>query len=347
MIVSPIDNNILKLQHKELVMDTVTHLVIGAAVGELVGGKVLGKRAALVGSVIAVLPDLDVAVQPFLPSAAAMLFHRGITHSLLFWVVVSPMLGLLIWKIFKDTNKFLWIKLCMAAWFSHIFIDSFNSYGTALFLPFSSYRVSLGVLGVVDIIITLPLLVFALGLLFFKMQNRFTVAKWLLIFTIGYMTLGIALQQEMKARAEREFLQAGIPLRSLHVRALPLSILVWQVVSETDSNFVLAHRGVAEQGVWHFTTFPKQWELLSPYASNKEIIRAIRFTQGQYAVKAEGDTLWISDLRIAPMMLNGHSTKFVVSFPITNVDGNLVVGRAYPKRVFSRESLKTWAAHAF
>jgi len=328
-------------------MDTVTHLVIGAAIGEVIGGKQLGKKAALVGAVVAVLPDLDVAVQPFLTSAAAMLFHRGITHSLLFWLIVSPLLGLLVWKLFKNTNKLLWIKVCMAAWFSHIFIDSFNSYGTALFLPFSNYRVSLGVLGVVDLIITLPLLVFAIGLIFFKMRNRWSIARWLLAFTLAYMVIGMLFQQEVKAKARHEFAQAGITVRAIHVRALPLSILVWQVVGETDRNFVLAHRGIAEQGAWHFTNFPKRWELLHQYVSNKQVIRAVRFTQGQYVVKADGDTIRISDLRIAPMMLDGNNTKFVVSFPVTNVDGNLVVGRAYPKRVFSRESLKAWAIHAF
>lgn len=328
-------------------MDTITHLALGAVIGEIVGGKVVGKKAALVGAVVAILPDLDVAVQPFLPSATAMLFHRGITHSLLFWLVVSPLLGLLVWRLFKDTNKLLWIKLCVAAWFSHIFIDSFNSYGTALFLPFSSYRVSLGVLGVVDLFITLPLLAFAVGLIFFKMQYRLSIAKWLLVFTLAYMAVGLFFQQEIKARARREFAQEGITMRSIHVRALPLSILAWQVVGETDSTFVLAHRGVAEQGVWHFTTFPKRWELLHQYVSNKEVMRAIRFTQRQYTVKADGDTLWISDLRIAPMMLDGTNTKFVVSFPVFKIDGNIVVGRAYPKRIFSKESLKAWASHVF
>lgn len=328
-------------------MDTITHLALGAVIGEIVGGKVVGKRAALVGAVVAVLPDLDVAAQPFLPSATAMLFHRGITHSLLSWLVVSPLLGLLVWKLFQDTNKLLWIKLCVAAWFSHIFIDSFNSYGTALFLPFSSYRVSLGVLGVVDLFVTLPLLAFAVGLIFLKMTNRLIIAKWLLAFTLAYMVVGVLFQQVVKAKARREFAQENITVRSIHVRALPLSILAWQVVGETDSSFLLTHRGIAELGAWHFTTFPKHWELLSPYVSNKEIMRAIRFTQGQYAVKADGDTLWISDLRIAPMMLNGPSTKFVVSFPVFKIDGNIEVGRAYPKRIFSKESLKAWASHAF
>jgi Predicted membrane-bound metal-dependent hydrolases len=328
-------------------MDTVTHLVIGAAMGEAIGGKQLGKKVALVGAVVAVLPDLDVAVQPFLTSASAMMFHRGITHSLLFWLVVSPLLGLFAWKLFKDNNKLLWIKVCMAAWFSHIFIDSFNSYGTALFLPFSNYRVSLGVLGVVDLIITLPLLVFTIGLIFFKMRNRWSIARWLLAYTLVYMVIGMLFQQEVKAKAQHEFVQAGITVRSIHVRALPLSILAWQVVGETDSNFVLAHRGIAEQGEWHFTNFSKRWELLQQYVSNKQVMRAVRFTQGQYVVKVDGDTLWIFDLRIAPMMLDGINTKFVVSFPVIKIGGNIVVGRAYPQRIFSKESLKAWASHAF
>jgi inner membrane protein len=41
-------------------MDSLTQIVLGAAVGELVLGKKLGNKAILLGAVAGTLPDLDV-----------------------------------------------------------------------------------------------------------------------------------------------------------------------------------------------------------------------------------------------------------------------------------------------
>jgi inner membrane protein len=43
-------------------MDTVTQIGLGAAVGEAVLGRQLGRRALLWGGICGLLPDLDVLV---------------------------------------------------------------------------------------------------------------------------------------------------------------------------------------------------------------------------------------------------------------------------------------------
>lgn len=48
-----------------MVMDSVTHVVLGAALGEVVLGKKIGKQAMLWGAVAGSLPDLDIVVAPF------------------------------------------------------------------------------------------------------------------------------------------------------------------------------------------------------------------------------------------------------------------------------------------
>ena len=46
-------------------MDSLTHAVLGAALGELVLGKRLGNRALAWGALFGTLPDLDALVMPF------------------------------------------------------------------------------------------------------------------------------------------------------------------------------------------------------------------------------------------------------------------------------------------
>ena len=41
-------------------MDSITQIVLGAAVGEVVAGKKMGGKAALWGAIAGTIPDLDV-----------------------------------------------------------------------------------------------------------------------------------------------------------------------------------------------------------------------------------------------------------------------------------------------
>ncbi len=40
-------------------MDSITHIVLGATIGELVAGRRLGKQAMLLGAIAQSLPDID------------------------------------------------------------------------------------------------------------------------------------------------------------------------------------------------------------------------------------------------------------------------------------------------
>jgi inner membrane protein len=86
-------------------MDSISQLVLGAAVGEAVLGKKLGNKAVLWGAIGGTIPDLDVLASPFLTELAGLTFHRGISHSVLFSVVFSILLGWIISKINKPTSQ--------------------------------------------------------------------------------------------------------------------------------------------------------------------------------------------------------------------------------------------------
>ena len=64
-------------------MDSLTQIALGAAVGEAVLGRKVGRKAALWGAVCGTLPDLDVLV-PMADPVAAFTYHRSL---------MLPMLG--------------------------------------------------------------------------------------------------------------------------------------------------------------------------------------------------------------------------------------------------------------
>lgn len=79
-------------------MDSLTQIVLGAAVGEAVLGKKVGYRAMLWGAIAGTIPDLDVYMRLFTDPITSTELHRGISHSLFFSLVMAPILGYSITK---------------------------------------------------------------------------------------------------------------------------------------------------------------------------------------------------------------------------------------------------------
>ncbi len=98
-------------------MDSLTQIVLGAAMGEAVAGRKIGNKAMLWGAVAGTIPDLDVFVGPILgwSEEVNLAFHRGISHSILFAILVPLLLALYTsWLYGNDYHKQLWFKVLTA-----------------------------------------------------------------------------------------------------------------------------------------------------------------------------------------------------------------------------------------
>ncbi len=70
-------------------MDSITHIVLGATIGEAVAGKQLGKKAMLIGAIAQSIPDIDFLLAIWLRPIDNLLAHRGFTHSFFFAVTLA------------------------------------------------------------------------------------------------------------------------------------------------------------------------------------------------------------------------------------------------------------------
>lgn len=92
-------------------MDSLTQIILGAATGELAGGKKVGRKAMLWGAVGGTIPDLDVMVGGILKAIGlfdemdALAFHRGISHSLTFAIIAPLILGKIVSWHYKNPNR--------------------------------------------------------------------------------------------------------------------------------------------------------------------------------------------------------------------------------------------------
>ncbi len=82
-------------------MDSLTQIVLGAAVGEAVLGRKIGNRALLWGAVAGTIPDFDVLIKFIVDPITNTEMHRGFSHSIVFSVLCAPIFAYLIRKFEK------------------------------------------------------------------------------------------------------------------------------------------------------------------------------------------------------------------------------------------------------
>ena len=133
-------------------MDSLTHIAIGAIIGELYAGKSLGKKALVLGAAFQSIPDIDFVSTIFVSPSASLLAHRGFTHSFLFLIILSFVLAFAARKWFRDFDLSFtsWTGFVALELLVHVILDSLNVYGVGWLDPFSHVRISFHSLFVID-----------------------------------------------------------------------------------------------------------------------------------------------------------------------------------------------------
>ena len=128
------------------------HAAVGITVGELVPGKVkpaIDWKYYIFVALLANLPDIDIIIG-LLFHGNGSLFHRGVTHSLLF-ALFTAVLAAQSWRLWAKLPK-IGFWTCFPVIFSHIFADLlFTGSPVSLFWPFEIYH-STGYRGWLDVL---------------------------------------------------------------------------------------------------------------------------------------------------------------------------------------------------
>jgi len=126
-------------------MDSITQIVLGAAVGEFVLGRKVGNKAMLWGAIAGTIPDLDVYQSLIFDTLRANELHRGFSHSILFSVIFAPILA--------------WLVSHKEKWTLALLIPIILGFPL---ISISNIAVKLGLMGVIGVI------------LYFTLKNNYT-----------------------------------------------------------------------------------------------------------------------------------------------------------------------------
>ena len=323
-------------------MDSLTHLVLGAAIGEAVLGKKIGRQAMLWGAVANTIPDFDVLASPCFSHAQQLMVHRGFTHSFLFLVLVSPMLG---WLFSKWYKKFgvswkSWTLLFFLNLFSHIFIDSFTAYGTGWFEPFNSYRVSFNTIFVADPFYTLPFLICVLIALIAKNNspNRFKWNKIGLIISSAYLVFTIVNKLHVDNKMQEAFVKKNTQTTAFITTPTPLNNFLWMAYSPDISGYWFGYYSIFDKtnDIEYFHV-NKNESLMRPYVKDESVKILKQFSKGYYCITKNKEDIYFNDIRFGQMGgWDKPDSSFVFSFKLNNIEGNSrALNRTKFKKSFS------------
>jgi inner membrane protein len=283
-------------------MDTLSHIVLGAAVGEAMLGNKIGRKAMLYGALAGNLPDIDVLGILFLSDSKQLLFHRGITHSLFFAVVISTLLGWVL-KRFHNDHSIVWMNwtwLFITAMLSHLLLDSFTCYGLGLFEPFNNYRLSFNTIFVADPLYTLPFLICIL--MVFKAKNGSAQRKkwnstglWI---SSSYLAFALLNHEYAYHVMEQSLKRQKLSYEHFTVTPAPLNTFLWMGYSHDKDGAWIGYYSIfdKEKRV-EYHRILRNDSLLLPFENNQSIKNLKQLSKGNYFVSKEDTVIYFNDIR--------------------------------------------------
>ncbi|MGH1434910.1 MAG: metal-dependent hydrolase [Lewinella sp.] len=282
-------------------MDSLTQAALGAAIGEAFLGKKIGNKGAVIGAVVATIPDLDVALYLFYDKFQMLSIHRGYSHSILFSLLGAFLIAYTLQRI-KWTKLVSYNRLWIFSWlalFTHMLLDTFTAYGTQLFLPFSNNRVGFDSINIVDPVYTVPLLVGLLcSLIFLKNKPSRGIYNYLGIAISTLYLLGtLGVKEHVEQHFRTASAQQNIAYNSLLTVPVGIASLSWYGVMKAENGLYLGKYPLLKEEESAFAYFPINEHLLNeipPVAA--ETMRW--FAKGNYTVTRDQEKIRIYNLQV-------------------------------------------------
>lgn len=287
-------------------MDSLTQIVLGAAVGEAALGKKVGNKAMLWGAIAGTIPDLDVIGRSFLDDLTAQEFHRGFTHSLAFSLLMAPIFGWLLHRLYRKKNEATvkeWSWMMFLGFVTHPLLDCHTTWGTQFLWPFD-LRIAYNNINVVDPIYTLPFLVLVLFALFSRRgsEKRRKFNRLGLIISSAYMLITIGFKGYTYSVFKSNLKEQHIPYERISNRPTFGNSMLWMANVETkDAYYTGLYSLLDHDKKVDFFRLEKNHQAIDSIKAEPQIKRLIRLTKGWYVIREEHGSLYLSDMRFGEM----------------------------------------------
>lgn len=271
-------------------LDSLSQIVLGAAVGELTLGKKIGNKAQLIGAIAGTIPDLDVFLNPFFQDEIIKLqIHRSYSHSMFVLALLALPFAWITFRLFKrKISMGEWYWLWMLGFITHTLLDCCTTYGTQLLLPFTNFLVGFNNIAVVDPFWTIPFMIMLLICLFIRKENK-NRQRWAFAATTYaglYMAYTLFNKYNVHQQFSSELERQGIQYEALYTSPSMFNNWLWSgiVLSEDSIRFGEYSTLQASPEV-KWMSYARHLELLENHPAQREIEVLKWFSQGKYFVR--------------------------------------------------------------
>jgi len=313
-------------------MDSLTQIVLGIATAEIVAGKKLQNRTFLYGAILGTIPDLDILVGKFMSDVDGVAIHRGLSHSLLFFAFLAPLLGYLILKIEKGRINYKhasWLAFwCLV---THVFLDMFTSWGTQILWPLE-HRFALKTIFVIDPLYTIPLLIALVYV--WKNKDQSLRKKYLnrgLFINSGYLLLTCLLKLIAVHKFEKELELQNITYQELIIKPTAFNTILWNANIATSKGYFIGDYSFFDTQPISFTYYAKNNVLENKVEHIEDFQKLKNISEGWFLITEENHKLYFNDLRFGLLTTSTEHPQFVFSYQFVLDDDGKWIAKEVPK----------------
>ena len=315
-------------------MDSITHIALGACMGEAFLDRKLGKKAMLWGALAQSVPDVDFIASFWMNTSSNLLAHRGFTHSFLFVIIIAVLFSLLAERWHRPHNITLrkWFFFFGGVIFFHVFIDAFNNYGVGWFEPFTHKRISFNAIYVADPFFSIWPGIAVIMLIISKHGHSQRKKWWTMGLGLSSLYMLYCIFNKTMINSDVKYILKKQDIRYSRYFTTPTALQnwLWYVVAGNDSGYHIGYRSVFDSKKQiDFEYFPRNEFLLDSVEDTEALQKLKRFSQEFYTAEKWGDTLVFNDLRFGQIMgWQNPRNNFVFHYFLRDsTDNTLVVQR--------------------
>ena len=299
-------------------MDSLTQLTFGAACGQAVLGKRVGRKALVWGAVLGTLPDLDVFI-PLGGPVNDFVYHRGFSHSLILLALISPLIAWLISNIHPDTKRYYrgWALLSFIVLEASVLLDLLTIYGTQIFWPFDTTPMAVPILFIIDPLFTLPILSGVLAALVLNrhrsLGHRLNAVG--LFLSLAYLTWAFGAGEFVERRVREKLARQEVSYSQFVSSPASFTTLLWRVVGIEKDRYFETYFSLFDQNTPLSVDFyPRNLALMTGIEEHPPVVKLKWFTRGYYALSTVDEDVVMTDLRM------GSEPDYIFRFKVAGLN---------------------------
>ena len=239
-------------------MDPITQGTIGALAAQASSRDRNIAKITLVGCLAGLAPDLDVLIQSHQDPMLFLEYHRQFSHSLIFIPFGSFLVAIAVSPFFKGSISFKTLYFAsFMGYATHGLLDACTSYGTQLFWPFFTDRISWNNISIVDPLLTIPIFFLVLAALKTEKKLLSLIAVgWSLL----YLTLGVIQYQRALSAAIKLAETRGHSAVSVTLKPSFGNLILWKAIYQNDNYYYVDAIRAGYSSYWCSGTTVEKFE---------------------------------------------------------------------------------------